>query len=84
MLQCGKSIWVPRHGFLWIFPNPTGAVLRRNPAAVTIKGPWPDRDRERNADRDRDLEKSDAKRTADEAPVGPGPPMSSFKPRRFP
>ena len=55
--------------FLWNWPV-------RNPMAVTIKGPWPERDRDHLK-----LQKSEKKK--DEAPVGPGPPISSFKPRRF-
>lgn len=55
----------------------------RNPMAVSIKGPWPDRDR---ADRDlRDPKDPKAETKKDEtlAPVGPGPPMTSFRPKRF-
>ena len=48
--------------------------------SVTIKGPWADRDRDRN---DREKAKAD-KMEAEEAPIGPGPPITSFKSKRFP
>lgn len=53
--------------------------LRKTPMSVTIKGPWADRDRERN---DREEAKAD-KTEVEEAPVGPGPPITTFKSKRF-
>ena len=51
--------------------------------AVSIKGPWPDRDRADRDVRDPKDPKAETKKDETLAPVGPGPPMTSFRPKRF-
>lgn len=56
-----------------------GFGLRKTPMSVTIKGPWADRDRERN--REEATDKTDVEEVL--APIGPGPPITTFKSKRF-
>jgi len=51
----------------------------KTPMSVTIKGPWADRDRERN--REEATDKTDVEEVL--APIGPGPPITTFKSKRF-